>query len=110
MATRSIPDPKDRLTTILIAPLMTCSARFPVYTLIIGVFIPKRAVGGLPVGLQGLVLFGLYLPGIVAALVVAFVLSRSVTKGNAAGCMMDMPRHTWPRLREVSIGLCEYQW
>src|SRR3546814_12153990 len=52
MATRAIPDPKDRLTTILIAPLMTCSARLPVYTLIIGVFIPNRAVGGSPVGLQ----------------------------------------------------------
>src|SRR3546814_1960335 len=57
MATRAIPDPKDRLTTILIAPLMTCSARLPVYTLIIGVFIPNRAIGGFPVGPQGLVPF-----------------------------------------------------
>src|SRR5690606_37186772 len=71
MATRAIPDAKDRLTTILIAPLMTCSARLPVYTLIIGAFIPNTNVGGSPVGLQGLVLFGLYLSGIVGALVVS---------------------------------------
>ena len=62
MATRTIDDPKDRLTTILIAPLMTCSARLPVYTLIIGAFIPERALGW-GVGLQGLVLFGLYISG-----------------------------------------------
>jgi len=110
MATRAIPDPKDRLTTILIAPLMTCSARLPVYTLIIGVFIPNRAVGGLPVGLQGLVLFGLYVAGIVGALVVAFVLRRSVTKGNAAGFMMEMPRYQWPRLRDVAISLWQRAW
>src|SRR3546814_304268 len=89
---------------------MTCSARLPVYTLIIGVFIPNRAVGGLPVGLQGLVLFGLYLSGIVGALVVAFVLRRSVTKGNAAGFMMEMPRYQWPRLRDVAISLWQRAW
>ncbi len=110
MATRAIPDAKDRLTTILIAPLMTCSARLPVYTLIIGAFIPNRSVGGSPVGLQGLVLFGLYVSGIVGALVVAFVLRRSVTKGNAAGFMMEMPRYQWPRLRDVGIALWQRAW
>ncbi|MBD3744698.1 MAG: ferrous iron transporter B [Sphingopyxis terrae] len=110
MATRAIPDAKDRLTTILIAPLMTCSARLPVYTLIIGAFIPNRSVGGSPVGLQGLVLFGLYVSGIVGALVVAFVLRRSVTKGNAAGFMMEMPRYQWPRLRDVGIALWQRVW
>ncbi len=110
MATRAIPDAKDRLTTILIAPLMTCSARLPVYTLIIGAFIPARAVGGSPVGLQGLVLFGLYVAGIVGALVVAFVLRRSVTKGNAAGFMMEMPRYQWPRLRDIAISLWQRAW
>jgi len=70
MATRSISDPKDRLTTILIAPLMTCSARLPVYAVIIAAFIPNRNVGG-GVGLQGLVLFGLYVFGIVGAMAVA---------------------------------------
>lgn len=110
MATRAIPDAKDRLTTILIAPLMTCSARLPVYTLIIGAFIPNSNVGGSPVGLQGLVLFGLYLSGIVGALVVALVLRRTVAKGNAAGFMMEMPRYQWPRLRDVAIGLWQRAW
>jgi ferrous iron transport protein B len=110
MATRAIPDAKDRLTTILIAPLMTCSARLPVYTLIIGAFIPNSNVGGSPVGLQGLVLFGLYLSGIVGALVVALVLRRTVAKGNAAGFMMEMPRYQWPRLRDVAIALWQRAW
>lgn len=110
MATRAIPDAKDRLTTILIAPLMTCSARLPVYTLIIGAFIPNRNVGGSPVGLQGLVLFGLYLSGIVGALVVALVLRRTVAKGNAAGFMMEMPRYQMPRLRDVAISLWQRAW
>lgn len=110
MATRAIPDAKDRLTTILIAPLMTCSARLPVYTLIIGAFIPNTNVGGSPVGLQGLVLFGLYLSGIVGALVVALVLRRTVAKGTAAGFMMEMPRYQWPRLRDVAIALWQRAW
>ena len=110
MATRAIPDAKDRLTTILIAPLMTCSARLPVYTLIIGAFIPNTNVGGSPVGLQGLVLFGLYLSGIVGALVVALVLRRTLAKGTAAGFMMEMPRYQWPRLRDVGIALWQRAW
>ena len=110
MATRSIPDEKDRLTTILIAPLMTCSARMPVYTLVIGAFIPARTVGGLPIGLQGLVLFGLFLSGIVGALLVAWVLRRSVTKGNAAGFMMEMPRYQWPRAGDIVIALWQRAW
>jgi ferrous iron transport protein B len=110
MATRSIPDEKDRLTTILIAPLMTCSARMPVYTLIIGAFIPAQKVGGTPIGLQGLVLFGLFISGIVGALLVAFVLRRSVTKGNATGFMMEMPRYQWPRLNDIVIALWQRAW
>ncbi|OHD06629.1 ferrous iron transporter B [Sphingopyxis sp. RIFCSPHIGHO2_12_FULL_65_19] len=110
MATRSIPDEKDRLTTILIAPLMTCSARLPVYTLIIGAFIPATNVGGSPVGLQGLVLFGLFISGIVGALLVALVLRRSVTKGNAAGFMMEMPRYQWPRWNDIVIALWQRAW
>ena len=70
MATRTIDDPKDRLTTILVAPLMTCSARLPVYTLIIGAFIPTSP-SGRGIGLQGLVMFGLYIAGIVGALLAA---------------------------------------
>jgi ferrous iron transport protein B len=104
MATRTIEDEKDRLTTILIAPLMTCSARLPVYTLIIGALIPDRHV--LPfVGLQGLVMFGLYVMGIVGAFVVALVLRNTVTKGASSGFMMEMPKYQWPRLRDVVLGL-----
>ncbi len=110
MATRAIPDEKDRLTTILIAPLMTCSARLPVYALIIAAFIPNTNVGGSPVGLQGLVLFGLYLSGIVGALVVAYVLRRTVAKGTGAGFMMEMPRYQMPRLRDIAIGLWQRAW
>ncbi|MFK3889677.1 ferrous iron transporter B [Sphingomonas sp. NPDC079357] len=104
MATRTIDDEKDRLTTILIAPLMTCSARLPVYTIIIGAFIPARQV--LPfVGLQGLVLLGLYLMGIVGAFVAALLLRRTVTKGESSGFMMEMPKYQMPRLHDVAIGL-----
>ncbi|WP_375288366.1 ferrous iron transporter B [Sphingomonas sp.] len=109
MATRSIEDEKDRLTTILIAPLMTCSARLPVYTIIIGAFIPDRQVAPL-VGLQGLVLLGLYLLGIVGAFVAALVLRRTVTKGHSSGFMLEMPKYQWPRLQDVAIGLWQRAW
>ncbi|MDB5699356.1 MAG: ferrous iron transporter [Alphaproteobacteria bacterium] len=104
MATRTIEDPKHRLTTILIAPLMTCSARLPVYAIIIGAFIPARSVGG-GVGLQGLVLFGLYLVGIVGALLAALVLSRTVAKGKHQGFMMEMPKYQLPHPRDIVLGL-----
>jgi ferrous iron transport protein B len=104
MATRSIADPKDRLTTILIAPLMTCSARLPVYAVIIAAFIPSRSVG-LGIGLQGLVMFALYVAGIIGAMVVALVLRRSVTKGAASGFIMEMPKYQLPRIKDLAIGL-----
>jgi len=104
MATRTIDDEKDRLTTILIAPLMTCSARLPVYTIIIGAFIPNTRVVGF-VGLQGLVLLVLYLLGIVGAFVAALVLRRTVTQGASSGFMMEMPKYQMPRFRDVAIGL-----
>ena len=104
MATRTIDDEKDRLTTILIAPLMTCSARLPVYTLIIGALIPNTRLAPL-IGLQGLVMFGLYVLGIVAAFVAALVLRRTVTKGASSGFMMEMPKYQWPRLADIGIGL-----
>src|SRR5689334_23589288 len=104
MATRTIDDPKDRLTTILVAPLMTCSARLPVYTLIIAAFIPNtRLAWG--VGLQGLVMFGLYICGIVGALLAAFVLRRGVLKGKGSGFMMELPKYQWPAFKDVAIGL-----
>jgi ferrous iron transport protein B len=104
MATRSIDDPKDRLTTILIAPLMTCSARLPVYALLIGAFIPARSMGyGLQ--LQGLVLFGLYVAGIVGALAVAWVLKQFTARGQPRALMMELPDYHWPAVRNVAIGL-----
>jgi ferrous iron transport protein B len=109
MATRTIEDPKDRLTTILIAPLMTCSARLPVYAVIIAAFIPATDI--LPgIGLQGLVLFGLYVSGIVGALVAALVLRRSVTKGKGMGFMMEMPRYQMPIMRNLLLGLWQRAW
>jgi len=109
MATRSIADPKDRLTTILIAPLMTCSARLPVYAVIIAAFIPNRAV--LPgVGLQGLVLFALYVAGIIGAMIVALVLRRSVTKGAASGFIMELPKYQLPRAKDLALGLWQRAW
>ena len=104
MATRTIDDPKDRLTTILVAPLMTCSARLPVYTLIIAAFIPNtRLVWG--VGLQGVVMFGLYITGIAGALLAALVLRRGVLKGASGGFMMELPKYQWPPLKDVIIGI-----
>ena len=104
MATRTIDDEKDRLTTILIAPLMTCSARLPVYTIVIGALIPNRALLPL-IGLQGLVLFALYVFGIVGAFVAALVLRRTVTRGASSGFMMEMPKYQLPRIRDVALGL-----
>ena len=104
MATRSIDDPRDRLTTILIAPLMTCSARLPVYAVIIGAFIPARHVVPF-VGLQGLVLFALYIAGIGAAMLAAAVLRRTVAAGGGGGFMMELPKYQLPIWRDVAIGL-----
>jgi len=109
MATRAIADPKDRLTTILIAPLMTCSARLPVYAVIIAAVIPAEKVGP-GIGLQGLVLFVLYLAGIVSAMVAALVLRRSVTRGKASGFIMEMPRYQMPPIRDLLIGLWQRAW
>ena len=104
MAARTIANPRDRLVTIFIAPLMTCSARLPVYALLIGAFIPRREVwGGLE--LQGLVLLGLYVAGIVGALVVAWVLKRLTARRQVRTLMMELPTYHWPALRNVAIGL-----
>jgi len=104
MATRTIDNEKDRLTTILVAPLMTCSARLPVYALIIAAFIPARdALPG--IGLQGLVLFILYLSGIVAAFVAALVIRRTKVRGSGGLFMMELPKYQMPRLKDVAIGL-----
>ena len=104
MATRTIEDPKHRLTTILIAPLMTCSARLPVYGIIIGALIPARSIG-YGIGLQGLVLFGLYVVGVFGALAAALVLRRTVARGVHQGFMMEMPKYQLPHVRDIVLGL-----
>jgi ferrous iron transport protein B len=105
MATRTIQDPRDRLATIMIAPLMTCSARLPVYTLIIGAFIPDRSVGIF--NLQGLVLFSLYMGGIVSAMAVAWVIKRTWGRGRYQPLMLELPNYHLPNLRNLAIGLWE---
>lgn len=105
MATRTIANTRDRLVTIMIAPLMTCSARLPVYALLIGAFIPRREMGwGLE--LQGLVLLGLYLAGIVGSLAVAWALKRFTRSGRQVrSLMMELPAYHWPRPRNIALGL-----
>ena len=106
MATRSIQDPRDRLTTILVAPLMTCSARLPVYTLLIAAFIPRRTVLGL-FNLQGVVLFVLYFAGVVSALAVAWVIKRMRSDKSEHALLMELPSYRLPNPRDVAIGLWE---
>ena len=98
MATRTIPSPRSRLVTILVSPLMTCSARLPVYALLIGAFVPARAVLG-PIGLQGLALLALYLAGALAALGVAAVLQRGLLRGDRLPFYMELPPYRVPPLR-----------
>ena len=105
MATRVIDNRRDRLTTILVAPLMTCSARIPVYTLIISAFIPDRSVWG-PVRMQGFVMFGLYAAGILSALGVSFLANYFFWRDNATPpFMLELPNYKIPRLRSVVIGV-----
>lgn len=106
MATRSIHDPRDRLATILVAPLMTCSARLPVYALLIGAFIPAHKVlGGLQ--LQGLVLFALYMAGILSALLVSWVMKRWRRDKTEHPLLLELPSYRLPHLRDLMIGLYE---
>jgi ferrous iron transport protein B len=104
MATRTIMDQKERLATILIAPLMTCSARLPVYTLIIGAFIPSQSVGP-GIGLKGLVLFALYIAGILGAMLAAAVIQRFVTSSRGGSFLIEMPRYQMPRIGDIALGL-----
>ena len=108
MAARTIENERDRLTTILVAPLMTCSARIPVYTLIIAAFIPNTQVG--PFGLQGVVMFALYLTGVLSAVAVAFLLKRTVTKGQAQPLLMQLPTYKLPDLKDFLLNLFFRAW
>jgi len=105
MAARVIDNRRDRLTTILIAPLMTCSARIPVYTLIISAFIPQRELCGF-INLQGLVMFGLYAAGIASALLVSFVAKIAMWRDyEPSPFMMELPDYKLPRAKSVALGL-----
>jgi ferrous iron transport protein B len=105
MATRTIGHWRDRLLTIMVAPLMTCSARLPVYALLIGAFVPDRAVG--PVNLRGLTLLGLYVAGVLSAMGVAFVLKRAWMKNRYQPLMLELPPYRVPGLRNLALGLWE---
>ena len=105
MAARTIANPRDRLVTIMIAPMMTCSARLPVYALLIGAFIPQSEVWGF-VELQGLVMLALYVAGIMGAMAVAWLLKRFTSSGRQVRpLMMELPTYHWPSLRSVGLGL-----
>jgi ferrous iron transport protein B len=104
MAARTIRNPRDRLLTIMIAPLMTCSARLPVYVLLVGAFVPNVAIAGV-FGAQGLAMFGLFLTAIISAMLVAFVLKSTALPGTKAPFLMDLPTYKMPRLKYIAINL-----
>lgn len=106
MSTRSIQDPRDRLATILVAPLMTCSARLPVYALLIGAFIPQQQVWGV-FNLQGLVLFALYFAAILSALMVSWVMKRWRRDKSEHALLLELPSYRIPHPRDLAIGLYE---
>jgi ferrous iron transport protein B len=106
MAARTIQNPRDRLVTIMIAPLMTCSARLPVYALVIAAFIPNRQLGA-GVNLQGLVLFLLYAAGIVSAMGVAWFFKRAAGARGQHPLMLELPAYHWPHLQNLALGLWE---
>ncbi len=101
MATRTIDSRRDRLTTILVAPFMSCSARLPVYALLIGAFIPDRRIG--PISLPGLTLFSMYFLGIFAAVVVAWALKRTILRGGKPLYVMELPPYRMPSWRSVLL-------
>lgn len=103
MSARTIESERDRLTTILIAPLMTCAARWPVYFLIIGAFIPQTNVGWF--NLQGIVAFGLVLAGIVFALIAAFIFKKTMLKGGTSSLLLELPSYKVPVFRDYLRGL-----
>jgi len=105
MATRTIANWKDRLATIMIAPLMTCSARLPVYALLIGAFVPERSVGVF--NLRGLTLFALYVAGVVSAMGVAWVFKRIWIKSRYQPLMLELPPYRMPGARNLALGLME---
>ncbi|HVX09819.1 MAG TPA: ferrous iron transport protein B [Pirellulales bacterium] len=110
MATRVIENRRDRLTTMLVAPLMSCSARLPVYTLLIAAFIPDRSYAGGLIGLQGLTMTAMYLIGIVTAVIVALVLKRTLLRGPTPPFVMELPTYKWPSPGTVAYRMVERGW
>lgn len=108
MATRTVPDPRERFVTIMVAPLMTCSARLPVYALIIAAFIPQQQVWGI-FNLQGLTLFALYFAGIVSAALIAWIMRRRQGRDEYP-LLLELPSYRWPMLYQVLMGLRERVW
>ncbi|WP_313643153.1 ferrous iron transporter B [Stenotrophomonas sp.] len=106
MSTRSIQDPRDRLATILVAPLMTCSARLPVYALLIGAFIPAKTVWGV-FNQQGLVLFGLYVAGIASALIMSWTMKKFRRDKGEHPLLLELPSYRLPNPRDLLVGLWE---
>ncbi|WP_026182497.1 ferrous iron transporter B [Leeia oryzae] len=109
MATRSIADPKERLITIMVAPLMTCSARLPVYALVIGAFIPHQTVWGV-FNLQGITLFALYIAGIVSAALIAWVMRKQQHAADDFPLLLELPSYRWPNAYHFLLGLKERAW
>lgn len=107
MATRTIENKRDRMATILIAPFMTCSARLPVYTLIIAAFIPNRPVLGSFLGARALAMLGLYVLGFLAAVLTARVLKSSILKSGRAPFLLEMPSYRWPTLQSLGLRLLD---
>jgi ferrous iron transport protein B len=106
MATRTIEDPKDRLATIMVVPLMSCSARLPVYTLLIGSFVPAINVWGI-IGLQGLTMLTMYLLGTLAALGAAAVFKRTLLKGPVRPMILELPPYRRPSLNSLSVSVTQ---
>ena len=107
MATRTIENKRDRLATILVTPFMTCSARLPVYMLLIAAFIPARYYLHGMIGLQTLVMLGLYLAGFVAAMTTAWLLKSSVLKSSETPFILELPQYRMPTLRSIALGLID---
>src|ERR1700722_18794667 len=105
MATRTIENKRDRLATILVAPFMTCSARLPIYTLIIAAFIPNRMFLGHFIGLRAMVMLGLYALGFLAALLTAKLLNSSVMKASSAPFILELPQYRWPPVQSLTLRL-----
>ena len=110
MATRSIKNPRDRLTTMLVAPLMSCSARLPVYVLLIAACIPDQAILGGWLGLQGLVMLSMYMIGVVVAVMIAFLLKKTILKGPTPPFVMELPGFKWPNLAVVGRRMTSQGW